>query len=62
MHLTAIAFVVALAAWYLSPRLIAVGGLDDLELLGQACAVVLALSVMERVFALLPGAGDPAQL
>lgn len=51
-----VALGVASVAWLLSPTLITLLGLDDLEFLARIACVVLSLSVAEAVFARLPGA------
>ena len=54
---TLAAFVLAWLAWTYAPYAIARLGLGVFVLLGRVGAVILALSVAERVFARLEGSG-----
>ncbi len=56
---TMLAVIVAWLAWRYAPIPLAVMGVSDLEFLGQICAVMCVLTVLERVLDFLPGMKNP---
>ena len=56
---TLVALGAAWLAWAFAPRLIALIGLDDLEFMAGAGAVILILVLLEAIAVRLPGGGAP---